>query len=72
MVFVSIWDEPEGMIAPVWDIRYEGLLDTGVTTIKFNPIGRDEYKLEFTNQEGLNYVVPFISARRPSTLYGVW
>jgi len=56
-------NEPAGLLAPSWDIRYEGLIDTGVTTIKFNPIGRDEYKLEFTNQEGLNYVIPFITAR---------
>ena len=57
-------DEPEGMLASTWDIRYEGLLDTGVTTIKWHPIGRDEYKMEFTNQEGLNYVVPFLSTRQ--------
>lgn len=64
-------DEPEGMLAANWDIRYEGLLDTGVTTIKFHPIGRDEYKLEFTNQEGLNYVVPFLTARQDGgTRYG--
>ncbi len=56
-------NEPAGLLAPNWDIRYEGLIDTGVTTIKFNPIGRDEYKLSFTNQEGLNYVIPFLTAR---------
>lgn len=56
-------DEPEGMIAPYWDIRYEGLLDTGVSVIRLNPIGKDEYKLEFVNQEGLQYVVPYLSNR---------
>ena len=61
-------DEPEGLISPLWDIRYEGLLDTGVTTLKLNPIGRDEYKLEFTNQEGLNYVMPFMSTRQDGNL----
>ncbi len=61
-------DEPEGMIAPYWDIRYEGLLDTGTTLFKLNPIGRDEYKLEFTNQEGLHYVVPFMSTRQDGSL----
>ncbi|MBI4144546.1 hypothetical protein HY486_04835 [Candidatus Woesearchaeota archaeon] len=64
-------DEPEGMISSTWDIRYEGLLDTGVTTLKFHPIGRDEYKLEFTNQEGLNYVVPLLTTRQSGSLrYG--
>lgn len=61
-------DEPEGMLAPVWDMKYEGLIDTGSTTIKLNPIGRDEYKLEFTNQEGLTYVVPTLSARQDGNL----
>ncbi len=61
-------DEPEAMITPNWDVKYEGLLDTGTTTIKLNPVGRDEYKLEFTNQEGLHCVVPFLSTRQDGSI----
>ncbi len=57
-------DEPEGMLAPNWDITYQGLTDTGVTNVKLHAVARDEYKLEFTTQEGLNYVVPAFTVRR--------
>jgi len=51
--------EPEGMLSSGWDIRYEGLSDTGTTTIKLHSVGtQEEYKLEFTNEEGLNYQIP--------------
>ncbi|MBI5065581.1 S-layer protein [Candidatus Woesearchaeota archaeon] len=61
-------DEPAGLLAPNWDLQYQGLTDTGVTNIKLHAVGRDEYKLEFTNQEGLNYVVPVFSNRAGNRL----
>jgi hypothetical protein len=54
-------DEPEGMLTPFWDIRYEGLMDTGVTIVRVDAAGDDEYDLEFTNQEGIFYDVPVAS-----------
>lgn len=54
-------DEPEGMLAPNWDIRYEGLMDTGVSLIRIDAAGDDEYDLEFTNQEGIFYDFPLVS-----------
>ncbi len=54
-------DEPEGMLTPFWDIRYEGMMDTGVTIIRIDAAGDDEYDLEFTNQEGIFYDVPLAS-----------
>ncbi|MBS3125389.1 hypothetical protein J4211_04030 [Candidatus Woesearchaeota archaeon] len=54
-------DEPEGMLTPNWDIRYEGLMDTGVSLIRLDSAGDDEYDLEFTNQEGIFYDVPYLS-----------
>ncbi len=54
-------DEPEGMLTPFWDIRYEGLMDTGVTIIRVDAAGNTKYDLEFTNQEGIFYDVPFAS-----------
>lgn len=55
-------DEPEGMLTPNWDIRYEGLMDTGVTLIRLDAAGDDEYDLEFTNQEGIFFDFPYASA----------
>ena len=54
-------DEPEGMLTPSWDIRYEGLMDTGVTLVRIDSAGNDEYDLEFTNQEGIFFDVPLAS-----------
>ncbi len=52
-------DEPEGMLTPFWDIKYEGLMDTGVTIVRLDAAGDDSYGLEFTNQEGIFYDVPY-------------
>jgi hypothetical protein len=54
-------DEPEGMLTPFWDIKYEGLMDTGVTIVRLDAAGDDEYGLEFTNQEGIFYDVPYLT-----------
>src|SRR3989344_2990310 len=54
-------DDPEGMLTPNWDIRYEGLMDTGLSLIRLDSAGDDEYDLEFTNQEGIFYDVPYLS-----------
>ncbi len=54
-------DEPEGMLTPSWDIRYEGLMDTGVTLVRIDAAGDDEYDLEFTNQEGIFFDFPLLS-----------
>ncbi|MDO8642135.1 MAG: S-layer protein [Candidatus Woesearchaeota archaeon] len=53
-------DEPEGMLSDDWDIRYEGLMDTGVSIVRFNSKGDNGYDLQFTNREGLEYDIPFI------------
>lgn len=53
-------DEPEGMLSDDWDIRYEGLMDTGVSIIRFDANGDDSYDIQFTNREGLEYDVPFL------------
>ena len=56
---------PEGMLTPAWDIVYQGLTDTGTTNVVLDPKGNDEYNLQFTNQEGIFYDVPFLSNRAP-------
>ena len=32
-------DEPQGMLGLAWDLRYEGLDDTGVSLVKLDPQG---------------------------------
>jgi hypothetical protein len=53
-------DEPEGLLSPNWDLVYGGLMDTGVSIVKFDSAGDDEYDFRFTSQEGLNYNVEFL------------
>ncbi len=63
--------EPEGMLSSGWDIKYKGLSDTGVTFIKLHQSGaNDEYKLEFTNEEGLNYQIPAFTVQNSSMRTG--
>jgi len=57
-------DEPESMLSDAWDIRYEGLADTGVSIIRLDAAGDDSYDLHFTNRQGLEYVVPFVDNSR--------
>ncbi len=61
-------NEPEGLLAPVWDIKYNGLSDVPSSIIKVESSGRDEYKLRFTNQEGLTYKIPIASVRLDGTM----
>ncbi len=48
-------DEPEAMLADNWDIKYEGLSDPGFAMIDVKPSGDDEYRLSFTNTQGVEY-----------------
>ena len=63
-------DEPQGMLGLNWDIRYEGLDDTGVSILKFDPSGDDEYTLEFENNLGLVYKIPFVTNEGGTFKYG--
>jgi hypothetical protein len=48
-------DEPEGMLSDAWDFRYEGLSDPGVSEVRIKSSGDDEYRLTFTNTQGVEY-----------------
>ena len=63
-------DEPEGLLTPFWDIRYEGLMDTGVTIVRWDARGSREYDIEFTNQEGIMYDTPLISNKGVNFYWG--
>ena len=53
-------DEPQGMLGN-WDIRYEGLTDTGVSLIKLDPSGDDSYKLTLESRQGQTYTFPYLT-----------
>lgn len=63
-------DEPQGMLGTSWDVRYEGLDDTGVSMVKVEPRGNDEYKLEFENRQGTVYTVPYVTNQGGTFKYG--
>jgi hypothetical protein len=63
-------DEPQGMLGFDWDIRYEGLDDVGVSIMKFEPAGDDEYNLELENKQGKVYKWPFITNEGGVFKYG--
>lgn len=50
--------EPESLLGV--DIEYDGLLDVDSTPIGIRSRGDDEYRLEFTTNEGLEYSVPLV------------
>jgi hypothetical protein len=62
-------DEPEGMIGN-WDIKYEGLYDTGISLVRLKPSGDDEYRLEFENKAGKIYTVPYVTNENGIFKYG--
>jgi hypothetical protein len=64
-------DEPEGLLADAWDIRYEGLSDPGTSLISVKNSGDDEYRLSFTNTQGVEYSnVRFVYVNTTSMYYG--
>lgn len=52
----------ESMIVPGWDLYFDGLTDPGNTWVKLLPSGNNKYRLQFTNQEGTTYDMPYLSA----------
>jgi hypothetical protein len=64
-------DEPEGMLADAWDFRYEGLSDPGTSEIQIKSSGDDEYRLSFTNTQGVEYSgIRFLFANSTALYYG--
>jgi hypothetical protein len=57
-------DEPEGLLSPNFDIRYEGFLDVGDTPIEVYARGDDEYRLRATNRQGNTYDIPYVEVTR--------
>ncbi len=53
--------EPEAMLTDTWDIYYAGLMETGVSTIKWNSKSDHSYKFEFENVNGDEYSFPLIT-----------
>ncbi len=48
-------DEPEGFLARDWDIRYMGLSRPTTSVIAITNSGDDEYRISFTNTQGIEH-----------------
>ncbi len=59
--------DPEGLISPGLDIRYDGLSAPVVKPLKLAAISDDRYTMTFTNVNGETYTFPFLSNHE-----GVW
>ncbi|MFC1647900.1 S-layer protein [Nanoarchaeota archaeon] len=60
-------DEPEGLLSPNFDVRYEGFLEVGETPIEIYARGDDEYRLRMTNRQGNTYDIPYVEVTRAGT-----
>lgn len=57
----SMLDQPSSMLSDNWDVRYLGMSGSAEPSkIVMSPSGDDSYYLEFTNQEGIHYNIPFV------------
>jgi len=52
--------EPESMLFPEWDIRFEGVSDEDTTEVNLKLKGDDSYELDFTNRNGNHFNVPLM------------
>ncbi len=55
--------QKNGMVTEFWDLVYEGLSSPGKSTLKFDPVGDERYKIEFTNKKGEKYLFSFLNNR---------
>lgn len=53
-------DEPEGLLSRVWDVQYFGLTEPETTNVELVASGDESYYLDFTNQEDIQYSIPFV------------
>ncbi|MBI4017082.1 MAG: hypothetical protein HY363_05315 [Candidatus Aenigmarchaeota archaeon] len=59
-------EKQEGFLTPVWDLVYLGLAEVGETYVVLDPVADHSYDIQFTNQEGIFYDIPFITNDRTS------
>ena len=63
-------DEPEALLSPTFDIRYEGLKDVPTTMIDISSSGDDEYWATMTNSFGNEFDWPLLSSIDGHFRYG--
>ena len=55
--------QKNGMVTEYWDLMYEGLSSPSKSQFKFDPVGDERYKIDFTNKKGERYVFSFLNNR---------
>lgn len=63
-------EEPEALLSPTFDIRYEGLKDVHTYPISLNPSGDDEYEVTVTNTQGKEFSWPLITSNNGVFKFG--
>jgi hypothetical protein len=58
------------MLADVWDFSYQGLSEPGTDEIKVKASGDDEYRLTFTNTQGIEYTIRYLYANTTGLYFG--
>ena len=58
------------MLTDTWDIKYAGLMNTGIAPIKLNAKSDHSYELDFANVNGDKYTFPFITNENDAYKYG--
>jgi hypothetical protein len=56
--------EVEGMLHPGWDIRYDGLTEPSLNTLKFDANGDNSYEIDFINRAKESYSIPYLDNSR--------
>ncbi len=60
-------EEPEGLLSPTFDIRYEGLTEPETYPVSLLSGQDNQYELTFTNIRGDTFDVPFLSIQETGT-----
>ena len=63
-------EKPEGFLTPNWDIVNLGFSEAGETHVVLDPALDTSYDLQFTNQEGIFYNIPFMTIDRTNLKFG--
>lgn len=63
-------ENPGVLLSESFDIRYEGLMDTGVSLIELDPQGDEGYNLRFENRAGKMYNIPLVDNSEDTFILG--
>ncbi|MBU1975959.1 MAG: hypothetical protein KKG59_06150, partial [Nanoarchaeota archaeon] len=60
-VLSDYMEDPQTLLGGTWDFNYDGLTNRRISDIRIDGHGDDEYNLEFTNENGQEYDIGYVS-----------